>query len=263
MRERIRQWRRARADRRVLQAVRAGRRRAVLVYSMGKVGSTAVVHALQTAPDLAVFHVHHLAAVPARGAGHRRALSALLWRELVAPGVPAAVITLTREPIARNVSAFFQNLRREVGGPAPWQAPTATLVETFLTRFDHTRAVRWFDDEPRRALGVDVYAAPFDAAAGHARIAHDRYPTLVLRCELDDAAKGRLIGAFLGRAGVELARANAGEDKAYAHAYAAFRRALRVPQALAGMLLESRYARHFHTPAELAAARTRWQAPQA
>lgn len=262
MREHLRQWRRARADRRMVQAVRAGRRRAVLVYTMGKVGSTAVVHALEALPELAVFHVHHLAAAPQRGTGHRRALSALLWRELIAPGVPAAVITLTREPVARNVSAFFQNLRREAGGAAPWQAPTATLVETFLARFDHTRAVRWFDEEPHRALGVDVYAGAFDPAAGHARIAHDRYPTLVLRCELEDAGKGRLIGEFLGLGPLALARANAGQDKAYAAAYAAFRAALQIPAALADALYESRYARHFYAPADLQAARARWQASQ-
>lgn len=258
MRERFKQWRRARAHRALVRDARAGRRRAVLVYTMGKVGSTAITHALEARPDLAVFHVHHLGDRADRGHGHRQALSALLWRELVTPGVPAAVITLTREPVARNVSAYFQNLRREVGGAAPWTRPPAELAAHFLARFPHTRALTWFDDEPRRALGVDVYAQPFDPALGHARLDHARYPTLVLRCELADADKAAQVAGFLGLAALTLPRANVAADKAYARAYEAFRAALRLPAPLMDELLESRYARCFYSAAERAAAKARW-----
>lgn len=259
MRERLKYWRRLRTYRRTLAAAHAGRRRPVLVYTMGKVASTTVQHALERVPELAPFHVHHIAAEPiGTGGDHRRTLSALLWRELVAPAMPCAVITLTREPIARNVSAFFQNLGHELGGAAPWRCPTPELVAAFLSRCEHEYPVRWFDTELRHVLGVDVYGVPFDPAIGHVRIDHARYPTLVLRCELPDADKGRLVGEFLGLGAITLPRANAAEDKAYAQAYRAFTTALCVPRTLAGALLQSRYARHFYSAVERAAACARW-----
>jgi len=111
----------------------------LLVYQMGKVGSTTIVNSLHASPDCdakySVYHVHWLSPERLRYEEdlHRSALA----RRPPDAGTPAGnfypgyvwagqhlsrrlrnerdatkwtVITLLREPISRNISSFFQNL---------------------------------------------------------------------------------------------------------------------------------------------------------
>src|SRR5262245_22896629 len=95
---------------------------AVLVYQMGKVGSGSVMHALK-AEAVPAFHVHNLAPdqLARSGALHRNAfgrfdidytwyIGCALSRRIQAapPGRRFRVITLVRDPIAREVSGIFQ-----------------------------------------------------------------------------------------------------------------------------------------------------------
>ncbi|HEX8687059.1 MAG TPA: putative capsular polysaccharide synthesis family protein, partial [Pyrinomonadaceae bacterium] len=246
----------------------------VLVYTMSKVASSAVTEALQSS-GLNVFQIHVISAagvrriragMRARGLTGARAevnnladLAHAVREELIKPGRPAKIVTLVREPVARNVSFYFQIL------DDLWQTraahenvPLARLLAEYHDRFSHERSLNWFDEEFKPSLGIDVYEHPFPREAGFRRIDSGAYEVLVMRHDLDDRRKEEILADFAGVPRVSLAPRNVGAEKPYAAVYREFLRRVRLPEAYVDRMLGSRYARHFYTPEELARVREKW-----
>jgi hypothetical protein len=254
-----------------IKRIVAGDEPAVLVYQMMKVGSSTVAAALKDFGGLHVFQVHLMNAdninrwrVAIRKFPLARFRSGIdtgtfLYDGLVKPGLKLKIITLVRDPIARNCSFYFHNLdilmRTE---DAHDNVPVERLVSGFREKFDHRGCLRWFDTEFRPVLGVDVYAHEFPHEAGHTRIKTDRYDILVLRSDLDDASKKKCIEEFLEIDGLALVPKNVGSQKPYAEAYRKFLGALELPESYVNEMLDSKYARHFFAPYERASLRAKW-----
>lgn len=231
----------------------------VLVYQMAKVGSSAIYAALQRA-RLPVFHVHRLSAEHLdRVREERRALG---WRvppihahqrlgldvfaKIVAKGRRARIVTLVRDPIARNLSGYFESID-EIWSVAGAYAviPAEEMQRGFLERYTHDEPLTWFDDEFLPILGVDVYDHPFPAA-GHTTIHTDRYDILILRSELPDDAKRSALSSFFGRNIPPLRRENTTGNKAKGAAYEQFRSTIRLPEEYVARMKSSKYYRHFY-----------------
>jgi hypothetical protein len=231
----------------------------VIVYQMAKVGSSAIHAALRRA-RMPVFHVHRLSAKHLeRVFEERRALG---WHvqpltphqrhglavhdKVIATGQRAKIITLVRDPIARNLSAYFESID-EVWNTKDAHAalPMDDLRRGFLDRYTHDEPLTWFDDEFLPILGVDVYEHPFPAE-GHTTIRTDRYDILILRAELSDDVKHSALSSFLGKRIPPLQRENTTRDKAKGAAYEEFRRTIRLPEEYVRQMKSSKYYRHFY-----------------
>jgi hypothetical protein len=246
----------------------------VLVYTAPKVASTAVTSALESAGQ-SVFHVHMISAESMRGlrdAMRRRGLARMKWdalgledvgkalaSELIEPRHPARIVSLVRDPVARNISFYFETL------DVLWQTERAhervsleRLLAEFHERFRHERGVEWFDKEFRPVLGVDVYEHPFPHDKGHLRINSGPYEILIMRHDLDDRLKERCLAELVGVRSVSLAPKNVSAQKPYADVYREFLRRVELPEGYVDRLLGSRYARHFYAPEELARFRAKW-----
>jgi hypothetical protein len=227
----------------------------VIVYQMAKVGSSAIVEALRREP-LPLFHVHRMSAEHLeRMRAERRARGWLvppiqrhdrvglaLNAKIIAAGRPAKIVTLVRDPIARNLSSYFEHL------DAIWNVrdahaviPLDELCSGFVERFLHDEPLTWFDDEMLPVLGVDVYEHPFPAD-GHTTIGD----ILILRSELPDDVKRSALSSFLSRAIAPLRRVNETRDTAKGAVYEQFRRALRIPDDYVARMRSSRYYQHFY-----------------
>lgn len=197
------------------QAVRLDQQ-VVVVYQMGKVGSHAVLAALETAaPDrLSLYHVHFM--MP-EGIRHWLGLAEAVYggRANLPPSVGTSVararflgerlrrdrrvqgkvISLVREPVAWSVSAFFAMeawwpsgtreacARLATNGDGD-QECTATLVRHFLDEFPfHDLPLTWFDTELGPFVGQDVYAEPFPHEKGYQLLEGGLLDVLVLRAE--------------------------------------------------------------------------------
>ena len=252
----------------------------VLVYTVGKVASTTVVASLAQAGIRPVYHVHVL--TPSTIAGvrdvYRRAWSQLapgwhLWESLYlrrqldrSPGTCWRVVTLVRDPVARNLSSFFQVGESEYGvdfsslARAPrGEALAARLLDEFLHRFrGHDAPDTFFDEELLPVFGIDVYAAPFPVEQAYHVYAGPRADALVLRVEDLDRCFSTAVAQFLGVPDIPLARVNASEDKDYGELYAWFRRAVTLPDEYLDRVYSSRYARHFYSDEEIRRMRARW-----
>lgn len=251
----------------------------ILVYQMGKVGSRSLVTALEHAAVGEVLHVHQLnrrslAALEAkhdrRGFKHPPHIAAArrVLEELLDRGVGLRIVTGVREPIARNASGFFQNLRNFTtldlrGRP---KASTEELTRKFMQEYAQQVVLRWFDRQVKGPLGIDVYRHAFPHERGW-QLIEERgeeggeeggHRLLIVRAESSDEAKREGLAALLGQEVGPLRRVNAAEDKAYAQRYEEFKRSLRLDESYVKRMLESRYTRHFYTAAEIAGFYERW-----
>lgn len=275
MRKVIRHWRnfrhRIRDDRRLQRALQ-GSHRIILVHQMGKVGSSTVSRSLRRHTTRPVFQTHWInpksldspaGVVDESGRrsnryGDRDEFGRRIHARLVIPRHPADVITLVRDPIARNVSSYFQHLD-EIWNVKQAHARIAMddLLHGFHDVFEHDEPLEWFDQEIEANFGIDVFKHPFPAAGAHV-IEEPPYRLLILRADLADREKIDHLQSFLGIADLPLIPANIGEQKAYAEAYRAFRNELVLTPAYVDRLLESKYAIHFFDAEQRAAFRVRW-----
>lgn len=249
----------------------------MLVWQMGKVGSSTVYASLRHAcPDAPLFHVHMLTEEMLRkgeyfqkqqlkgneGFEYNRCLRSALLESFEA-GTRWKIVSVVREPVGRNLSAFFQNLELyfpedRIRGPALDALPARELIDAFLQKFDHDRPMEWFDGEIKGLLGLDVFSEPFPREAGFRTWERDGFDMLLLRMESLNAVAKQALAAFLDMPGFELVNRNIGAEKAYANKYRSVKEQIVFPRDYLDRCYGSRYATHFYTPEEIARFRQRW-----
>ncbi|MEL6797585.1 MAG: putative capsular polysaccharide synthesis family protein [Planctomycetota bacterium] len=245
-----------------------GERRPILVHQMGKVGSRSVVDSLHASlPGGRIEHLHTV--TPAGLASAREALERRdqpppphveagerVRREILDAGEGADVITLVREPVGRNVSAFFQNrvgrLRRAS------DAEVDDLCERFIEDYPHTQPLQWFRREFDTVYGIEMHGQPFAPGRGWKVYESGRFRVLLLRCELNDAVKSDAIAEFLGLPELTWVRSNETSDKMHREIYARFKERLRLPASILDRLYVSQYSKHFYAPEEIQRFRGKW-----
>jgi hypothetical protein len=251
----------------------------LLVHQMGKVGSRTLTELLESL-DLGrpVYHVHFLSdngrSMLRRSAKARQSKgvvgpdSALILCEAVARRIARGsvrkrweIVTAIREPIARTVSAFFQNAARWIpdfesrldDSSLPGELTAAFFARPAL----HEQVLSWLDEEVKGVFGVDVYERPFPWSVGSDVFEGATARLLLIRLEDVDKAP-EAIAQFLERPVGELRSVNRAEDKSYAQAYQQFLEQLELPAEFLERMYTSRFATHFYSPQENGAFRQRW-----
>ena len=240
-----------------------------VVYSMGKVATSAISTAMLQA-GLPVHHIHTLneknlmrAAKRATDQGNfppPHICESMAWKSrLFTYPDKCLYITLVRDPIARNLSAFFENIGRyipqELDGIAPEE-----ILQTFIQKYNHQTPLLWLDKEYKGELGIDVYGTAFDVKKKYVRLPHCNM--VVFRSDCEDETMARILSETLGPKLI-VRRENDSTDKEYAELYSAVKKIARFPDAFLDQMYDTKYARHFWAPEEIAEFRKRWQAPAA
>lgn len=224
----------------------------VIVYQMGKVASGSVYRSLLARGGVDVEHVHEVDpgyVSNVRGVGPESGewKRCARLRGLMAGSDPLRIITLVREPIARNVSLLWESHGADIE-KHPDQA--RELWDQLL----HDEVLTWFDSEIKQSLGLDVYLSPFDKELGWVVIRWDERSALILKCEASDAEKQAAISAFLNVDGFILSRHNENRSPVYAK----FLKRFKVTREYADRMASARYTRHFYSDEEIEAMRERW-----
>ena len=257
--------------------------RPIIIYQMGKVGSSSIKYTLSKLfPDRWVTSCHILTPenfekqaqyLTDRGVDPANPETQLLrvegeriYQLVIQEQRKAFFITLVRDPIMFNFSRYFQNLN--VFFPDVenlHELPVERLVDRFWedmrtpSHYDWGHALRWFDQEIKPVLGIDVYEHSFPREQGYMSVANKRADLLVLKTEIPDERKTHAISEFLQIPDFEIQRANEGHQKAYADAYEAFKRQIVVPEVELNQLLDSRFMHHFYTDDEIDAIYRKWR----
>lgn len=253
----------------------------ILVYQMGKVGSTTVYESLRQAglPN-PIFHIHYLAPENIRRCKERyrqrgmldapRALHlsvgrVLSWRIRLAQDVRWIVVTGVRDPIRRTISEIFQVI--------DWKYPAlcrnghveADRVLDYLNRALRPsspliqRTYTWIDREVKSSFGVDLYEHSFDKNRGYQIVRGEGIKLLVYRLENLDRAliEGMARLLSLDRR-IEAATANRSSEKKNRRAYDEVLDQFTIDEALCRRIYDHRLMDHFYGAAMVEALVHRW-----
>lgn len=258
----------------------------LLVFQMGKVGSSTVVASLEASGvDRLMFHSHFLSSagrermkeVSEETFGSWRALPAHLKRHVIqsafiaswvgqqrAKGGALQVICLVRDPVATNVSSFFQDTTVRFSelvepGAAGARVDTEALTRQFFDEYHHELPMTWFDDEMREVVGLDLLAEEFPTDVGWKIYREGNVEVLLLRLEDLERTAGPACRELLGVEHMVLVNENLASDKPRADAYRQFRAQLEIPDFYLDMVYESPSTRRFYSDEEIAAFRARWE----
>lgn len=239
----------------------------VLVFQVGKVGSSTVYYSLKKA-GIACEHVHRIAPESiARIANERRGKGLRVKDERLGLAInerirrsdgKVRIITMVREPVSRNISAFFQNLTDYYGESPLDSISVKEAIRRFLDEYPHHVILDWFDTEFESVTDVSLYDYPFPNEKQWMIVEEGRFEILVLRVEAPDNVKKQALDSFLNLENLELVRANVGGIKDYARLYENFRRQISLPHSYLDLMLDSKYARHYYSSEELASTRASW-----
>lgn len=255
----------------------------ILIYQMGKVGSKTIeqslIHAYASkGMQVPIHHVHllnELDSLAQKAAleipNPAKNLQAIAFYKKMRDEIDKQpeqhwdIISLVRDPIARNIATLFQNLagfipdwqERYAKGRLNHQEIQEWLINTSIINDSPNQ---WFDMQIRQipAFGIDVYAEPFPREQGYKIYpGTSRARLLLIRMEnLNDCAK-RAMNEFLGLENFMLHNTNIGEEKDYAALYRAFKSQL-LPIEYVQRIYNMQISRHFYTDAELHAFAKRW-----
>ena len=252
----------------------------IFVYQMGKVGSRSVYEALvDLRPTVPVYHGHVLEDLdnmaesikkqfpnPVRSLRVIRAGKRL--RQLIDsnPKQHWHIITLVRDPIARNVSRFFHSIE-EVIPDIRRQFDSGTIscdefLVAFLEKWERHSAAGWFDLQFKPVFDIDVYSRDFPMSQGFDIIQQGRFSVLLLRLEDLDARAGQALNKFLGIPDLKLKRENTSNEKWYKNIYREFVSKVVLPDEYLDEMYNSKFSQHFYSTEEIKTFRAKWSRAQ-
>lgn len=214
----------------------------VLIYQMGKVGSSSVEASLEKI-DVPNWHLHsfddneefliykntddvncffdwHIRGAYKILLGHR--LRILQKRDYL------KIITLVRDPIATVVSRFFNDIhiqfieaKKNGSIHGSLKDTMEYLVEAFETQIDFEFFTHWYDRELQKNFDIDIFSYIHSPNQDFWRIEQSGRDVLLVKCEaLKDISSE--LGHFLEVPIFNLINCNIGENKWYSELYQHF-----------------------------------------
>lgn len=266
-----------------------GKKGKIVVYQMGKVGSTTIWRSLESSSlDVPVYHIHNLSPgvidrrveygkvnfSKRRFIYHEFIQSEYLRRELDRGQIDRSwyVVTLARDPIAQMISSFFQKLTeiplgldyREEIKRAGKDNTLNKLIERFHTSYVYNRdwehPFEWFDHELRDNLGVDISMGPVLSNKGyHIYNGATTTKVLLLKLELLDDCHRNAFQEFLGLRNFKLVDSNVGSQKLYKDIYKEFIKRIDLPTDYINKVYSHKLVKHLYSDSDLEKFYRRWK----
>ena len=237
-------------------------RKVPVVYTMGKVGSSTISTSIENA-GLACHDIHTLDSTRlsqlAQSAAKDGTFPAppecvsMAWRErLFIHPSKCFYISLVRDPVARNLSAFFQNLKYYQSSSAHESNPNKAF-SNFLRDYHHSIPITWFDREWKKFLNIDVYSKPFPKGKKYFL----SKSILLFRIDCPLQTMSKVLTHALGNE-IVVNTANSSETKDYSDLYRSVRDVASFTPEYLDALYDTKFARHFWTEEEISILRAKW-----
>ncbi|MBN2521819.1 MAG: hypothetical protein JXB24_01030 [Bacteroidales bacterium] len=243
----------------------------ILVYQMGKVASTGLVNTIRehglNCRVVYGFYRHPVDSIFKNyksSVFYRPFLQRLkyrikfsLLRMIIMRRKKVKILSLVREPIARNMSFFFQDIQIPImdlhidkNTVESDEISSDELIISFFTKFNHLQGISWFDDEFKKSTGIDIYKHDFNKKEGFARFSCDGADIMVARMENLDTLANEL-SDFLGIPDFVVSETNTGSRKWYSEVYREFKDKIQFNEEYIDGLYKSRFMEYFYSEKEI------------
>jgi hypothetical protein len=250
----------------------------LLVHQMGRAGSMTTVNTLRHAGiDLPIFHTHWLnpASVQKRQnwvehlpESHRPLnvrVGARIADHLQQQGTGSRdwkLVSVFREPVARNVSVFFLSIDAFVDNfhqrYRKGEVGNEELLAIFLEKFPHDQPLEWFNQEIEAVFGIDILDHPAQKERGYQIIHSSNIHLLLIKLEELNACYRQAFQEFLGVEVPELRNTHITEQDPGKSMYTDFVSNTVFPADYLEKMYTSDFAQHFYTEQELSRFREKW-----
>jgi hypothetical protein len=267
----------------------------IVIYQMGKVGSTSILYSLQQLNyNYQIYQIHYLST---KGIHKMEKMywgkTPKLFRKSLLPETEHIFvshflqhqwnkrngdrnwkfITLVRDPIARNVSEFFYSVDTTKVDPyilnfyELFQSQSinlSDLFERFQTRFhpdsdEFLLPLRWFEDEFNEVLNFDIYSHEFPRNRGYKIIKTNSSEILILKLEKLMSCYQEAFYEFLNIEDLRLITANYAAQKSYYPVYKEFIQHAKLSDDYINKMYNTKYMNHFYTETEIQDFKKKWQ----
>lgn len=242
----------------------------IIIYTMGKVGSTTAYQSLAKTPiSNPVYHVHFLTQNGIehienkyRNANASIKTSAhLVNSKIIRPKILKSnnkskfkVISLAREPISLSLSHFLQNPKVHRPHLVKYlnQENIKGLNDCFLSELENNSYIHsWFDEEFNNFLGIDIYQYNFDYQRGYSILNLEKFDILLMRIKDMSNLFNKAIKEFLDiETPVELVKANERENQEFSNVYQKLKNEIVVPPEICEKVYSSKYVNYFYSASD-------------
>lgn len=228
----------------------------VIIYQMGKVASSTITQTINELPGFKAYKAHRLFPENIdeldeylKKCGDNNE-DVRKWKDLyykyINSNMPVKIITLTREPISRNISAFFENYKYYVGSEINDENSVDEIIKIFKDKYPHRVPLTWFENEFNKALNIDIFNYPFSKQLGYLIIKNKNVDIMVMKSEMEDSKKEHILSEFLKIDYVKLIPRNIGSKKKYNKLYYDFLDKINIDKDYVNLMYNSQYTKHFY-----------------
>ena len=243
-----------------------------VVYTMGKVASSSVYECLDEG-----IQIHNLdGQLPSRNFSAiftpyitRYLFEAIRWKifnyfiakkikNLLNHNQKIRIFTSVRDPIARNLSAYFQNIDES----HIKDLSDKELFAHFMAYSNHLLPLYWFESEFKQNLGISVYDYEFNKDKGFICFENENYEIMIVQTERLDSLSSE-IGSFFKSHDPDFlssthAKENIGNNKWYASYYKRLKKIAYYDESFLNLVYESKYSKHFFSHDQIREFRRQW-----
>lgn len=156
----------------------------ILIYQMGKVASTTIYENIKRhtfgSDKNDVIHVHYICKKVGNYNDNLSKRIISYKTEVIKKNrEKIKIITLIRNPVDRNISAFLQHFKSFIKN----ETDIKNIHNIFIDQYSHNVPELWFDTEFKIFTGIDVYEYTFDAEIGYQKYSNDQFDILLVRVE--------------------------------------------------------------------------------
>lgn len=239
----------------------------ILVYTMGKVGSSTMYNTLKKhLPFTDIFHVHFLSTN---------------WLEKILPEKPQMfhrninkgmhvlnhlsdneqkrikIISLVRDPFGRVVSDLFENWEAYFPNKPPNETKNDEILEKLKTsNLDYV--LNWFETEFKNFTNFDVYHTPFDYQRGYTIYQNQDFDFICFQLEKLNSCYNSALKEFLKIDVPELLNANVTRNKNTGDLAGQIKQLYTPQEELLSHVYSSKFMTHFYSPTQIKNFKNRW-----
>ena len=236
------------------------RRMPVIIHSMGKVGSSTVFESLKKEiPFNRLFQVHFLNEENLEKIKDEytkiqsyRALKALKGNR----SRKVKIITLLRDPVARDISALSQNYNL-IFGIEDVSKLSKQMCLQWLQKQDHNYPHRWFEIEFSEFWGIKIFDLPFDRHKHYEIYSWGEIDLLIFKMEHLNEVFEEGIKRFLN-IDVTQKKENLSSQKKGSKLFQELRSEYVVPASQREKILKNGFMSHFYSDSEIESFIERW-----